>query len=57
LWNIIEVVSPARQSLQPTVAEAAGSSAAKHPMDLSELDLERLRLKLRYKVLYHVGHN
>ena len=26
-------------------------------MDLSELDLERLRLKLRYKVLYHVGHN
>lgn len=57
MWNIIEVVSPARQSLQPTVAEAAGSSAAKHPMDLSELDLERLRLKLRYKVLYHVGHN
>jgi RNA polymerase sigma-70 factor (ECF subfamily) len=26
-------------------------------MDLSESDLERLRLKLRYKVLYHVGHN
>jgi RNA polymerase sigma-70 factor (ECF subfamily) len=26
-------------------------------MDLSEPDLERLRLKLRYKVLYHVGHN
>lgn len=27
------------------------------PMDLSEPSLERLRLKLRYKVLYHVGHN
>ena len=26
-------------------------------MDLSEPALERLRLKLRYKVLYHVGHN
>jgi len=26
-------------------------------MDLSDPDLERLRLKLRYKVLYHVGHN
>jgi RNA polymerase sigma-70 factor (ECF subfamily) len=26
-------------------------------MDLSESSLERLRLKLRYKVLYHVGHN
>jgi RNA polymerase sigma-70 factor, ECF subfamily len=25
-------------------------------MDLSEASLERLRLKLRYKVLYHVGH-
>ncbi|MDP9169434.1 MAG: sigma-70 family RNA polymerase sigma factor [Acidobacteriota bacterium] len=25
-------------------------------MDISEPDLERLRLKLRYKVLYHVGH-
>ena len=26
-------------------------------MEFSEPDLERLRLKLRYKVLYHVGHN
>jgi RNA polymerase sigma-70 factor (ECF subfamily) len=26
-------------------------------MDLSEASLERLRLKLRYKVLYHVGHS
>lgn len=25
-------------------------------MDLTEPSLERLRLKLRYKVLYHVGH-
>ena len=25
-------------------------------MDLREADLESLRLKLRYKVLYHVGH-
>lgn len=26
-------------------------------MDLNEESLSRLRLKLRYKVLYHVGHN
>src|ERR1700749_4656866 len=26
-------------------------------MDLNEPSIERLRLKLRYKVLYHVGHN
>ena len=26
-------------------------------MDLSEATIDRLRLKLRYKVLYHVGHN
>jgi RNA polymerase sigma-70 factor (ECF subfamily) len=26
-------------------------------MDLNEAAIERLRLKLRYKVLYHVGHN
>jgi RNA polymerase sigma-70 factor (ECF subfamily) len=25
-------------------------------MDISEPDLEHIRLKLRYKVLYHVGH-
>lgn len=25
-------------------------------VDLNEVSLERLRLKLRYKVLYHVGH-
>ena len=27
------------------------------PVEFSEPSLERLRLKLRYKVLYHVGHN
>ncbi len=27
------------------------------PMDLSDSSIERLRLKLRYKVLYHVGHS
>jgi RNA polymerase sigma-70 factor, ECF subfamily len=27
------------------------------PEGLSQASLERLRLKLRYKVLYHVGHN
>src|SRR5579884_2036512 len=26
-------------------------------MEITEDSLERLRLKLRYKVLYHVGHN
>lgn len=26
-------------------------------MDLNEASIDRLRLKLRYKVLYHVGHN
>jgi RNA polymerase sigma-70 factor, ECF subfamily len=26
-------------------------------MDITEDSLDRLRLKLRYKVLYHVGHN
>lgn len=26
-------------------------------MEIDEATLERLRLKLRYKVLYHVGHN
>jgi RNA polymerase sigma-70 factor (ECF subfamily) len=26
-------------------------------MDLTEPSIERLRLKLRYKVLYHLGHN
>jgi RNA polymerase sigma-70 factor (ECF subfamily) len=58
-WNIIEAVSPVRQPQKQGYAEPASSvpTAAKQKMDLSEPDLERLRLKLRYKVLYHVGHN
>jgi len=32
-------------------------SAAPVPVELSEPSIERLRLKLRYKVLYHMGHN
>ena len=28
-----------------------------NPAEFTEPSLERLRLKLRYKVLYHVGHN
>ena len=31
--------------------------ASPSPMEFNEASLERLRLKLRYKVLYHVGHN
>jgi RNA polymerase sigma-70 factor (ECF subfamily) len=27
------------------------------PIERAEPDLDRIRLKLRYKVLYHVGHN
>jgi RNA polymerase sigma-70 factor (ECF subfamily) len=27
------------------------------PIEAAEPDLDRIRLKLRYKVLYHVGHN
>jgi len=37
-------------------APAAGT-APRTSMDLDEPSLDRLRLKLRYKVLYHVGHN
>jgi RNA polymerase sigma-70 factor (ECF subfamily) len=32
------------------------TTPARPLMDLTEASLERLRLKLRYKVLYHVGH-
>ena len=32
-------------------------AAASAPQPLDEPALERLRLKLRYKVLYHMGHN
>jgi len=34
-----------------------GQTAPAIPMEFNEPSLERLRLKLRYKVLYHVGHN
>jgi RNA polymerase sigma-70 factor (ECF subfamily) len=39
--------------------EPASSDPAAAPlhMEIDEPALERLRLKLRYKVLYHVGHN
>ena len=40
-------MSPARHS-EP--------EPSKGTMDLSEPSLEKLRLKLRYKVLYHLGH-
>jgi RNA polymerase sigma-70 factor, ECF subfamily len=43
-----------------TTASPAGSVTQNTPrttMDLNEPSLDRLRLKLRYKVLYHVGHN
>jgi len=38
------------------VIESMGASK-EVPEGLSQPSLERLRLKLRYKVLYHVGHN
>jgi RNA polymerase sigma-70 factor (ECF subfamily) len=41
-----------RQGETTAVAPASRTS-----MDLNEPSLDRLRLKLRYKVLYHVGHN
>jgi RNA polymerase sigma-70 factor (ECF subfamily) len=37
--------------------EATAESQGHTPHELDEATLERLRLKLRYKVLYHVGHN
>jgi len=33
------------------------SAARQSKMDITDPTIERLRLKLRYKVLYHVGHN
>jgi RNA polymerase sigma factor (sigma-70 family) len=35
----------------------SNSPASPLPTEFDESFLERLRLKLRYKVLYHVGHN
>lgn len=56
-------MSPARQpASQPSSSlqadsESAAGLAADLAMDIDEVSLERLRLKLRYKVLYHMGHN
>jgi RNA polymerase sigma-70 factor (ECF subfamily) len=36
--------------------DPGSSSAGPSPAETSEPSLERLRLKLRYKVLYHLGH-
>jgi RNA polymerase sigma-70 factor (ECF subfamily) len=38
-------------------AVVASRLASPIQMEFNEPSLERLRLKLRYKVLYHVGHN
>jgi RNA polymerase sigma-70 factor (ECF subfamily) len=46
-------VSPSPGS--STSGSSSGSSGG--PPDFTGPSLERLRLKLRYKVLYHVGHN
>src|ERR1700722_8084578 len=51
--------SPAPEPL-PTKTEPTASAATvpdAGPMEIDEESLIRLRLKLRYKVLYHVGHN
>src|SRR5579871_6663018 len=44
-------------AMEPKAPEPDAPSAKNAPMELDEPALERLRLKLRYKVLYHVGHN
>jgi len=43
--------------VNPAPQPEASLPDSTQPMDLSEAALERLRRKLRYKVLYHVGHN
>lgn len=37
--------------------DAPPTAESPPPAEIDEATLERLRLKLRYKVLYHVGHN
>jgi RNA polymerase sigma factor (sigma-70 family) len=49
-------VSPVPQRPKKEDADASEQTGAKQKLNLSEPDFERLRLKLRYKVLYHVGH-
>lgn len=46
-----ETTEEARTSAAPQTPEPPP------PAEIDEATLERLRLKLRYKVLYHVGHN
>ena len=41
----------------PAPNSQPATQPATQPLELDEPALERLRLKLRYKVLYHVGHN
>jgi RNA polymerase sigma factor (sigma-70 family) len=52
----IVIVTPARQP-QSNPSENTGQADARPAMEFDEAVLERFRLKLRYKVLYHVGHN
>lgn len=47
-------VSTANQPMEPT--ENLSSQPPAPDRSLTEPDIERLRLKLRYKVLYHLGH-
>lgn len=42
---------------QPPIMDETPAAAAHSTAELDSATLERLRLKLRYKVLYHVGHN
>ncbi|HEX4276736.1 MAG TPA: sigma-70 family RNA polymerase sigma factor [Bryobacteraceae bacterium] len=49
--------SKGNSGADPLSAAPAEASVRRTTMDLNEQDLDRLRLKLRYKVLYHVGHN
>jgi RNA polymerase sigma-70 factor (ECF subfamily) len=52
----IFIVTSARQP-QSNALENTGQSDSHPHMELDEATLQRFRLKLRYKVLYHVGHN
>lgn len=59
--------SPLPSAIPPETTDEARTDAAQSdtsqtpeppaPAEIDEPTLERLRLKLRYKVLYHVGHN
>jgi RNA polymerase sigma-70 factor (ECF subfamily) len=55
------LVSSPPQSLSKSTQEMAPAAQPEQtsvsPMEIDEPSLERLRLKLRYKVLYHMGHN